>query len=77
MLKRAMKSITKKRELGGAPARMSDAPGYATQTCISSENVAKSQPHLASLSLFCKMGLIIHILSVPPSCSENKIRLYM
>lgn len=36
-----------------------------------SETSAKSQPHLASVFLFCKMGLITHILSVSLSCETD------
>lgn len=49
----------------------------STQSYISSENLAKSQPHLASVFLLCKMGLIIHILSASLSCFEDKMRLYV
>lgn len=35
-----------------------------SQPYISSETSAKSQPHLVPVFLFCKMGLIIYILSV-------------
>lgn len=46
-----------------------ERPG-STQPYIS-ETSAKSQPHLASVFLFCKMGLIIHILSISLCCKTD------